>query len=404
MNWLQTLGFLWVSTTSSVEEGSANRSLHEPVLKWRLDIVPELQNSTSVQYSGVSTYNELLYLGTSNRSGVLMVDHRYGVRVGRLNTSAPVQATPTILTVNGEQQLFAVDLSGMVYAWKLPTQSTQAVNESYQSKPQSNRSHDHLVLWETALDIPVNTPIESDGQNLFVSTNNDIVYALDLAGTVRWRFSHKVSPTRKGNLQLFGAGSPLLLEDSIVVGFSDGAVLRLSKSDGTVLEKVYNGDGRYPDVIAKPAAVQGGILISGFEQPSYKESKETVLWSQSFGSVQGSIVDPVQGNDTIVYHAGSDGKLRKLDTTTGAVIWEWDSDTGAALTTPLWFDDQILIASHVSGLFLIDSSTGAESWRSRLHHRQTGYMHTPVIHECSIYGITTKGFLEEYSVCSKTEP
>ena len=59
-------------------------------------------------------------------------------------------------------------------------------------------------LWSTALDIPVNTPIESDGQNLlFVSTNNDIVYALGTDGQ-SWRFAHKVSPTRKGNLQLFG--------------------------------------------------------------------------------------------------------------------------------------------------------------------------------------------------------
>ena len=120
MNWLQTIGFLGVSATSSVEDSSLSPYLQEPVLKWRLDIVPELQNSTSVQYSGLNAHNELLYLGTSNRSGVLMVDHRYGVRMGRLSTSAPVQATPTILTVNGEQQLFAVDLSGMVYAWQLP--------------------------------------------------------------------------------------------------------------------------------------------------------------------------------------------------------------------------------------------------------------------------------------------
>lgn len=402
MDWLQTLGLLWMTTTPSVEKSSQGHSLHEPVLQWRFDIVPDLQNSTSVQYSGVNAYNELLYVGTSNRSGVLLVDHRYGVRVGRLNTAAPVQATPTILSLNGKHQLYAVDLSGMVYAWQLPEKGTQE-EIALQPKPKSERSDEHKTLWETPLDIPVNTPIESDGQFLFVSTNNDIVYTLDMDGNVIWRFAHKVSPTRKGNLQLFGAGSPLLLEDSIVVGFSDGAVLRLSKNDGTVLEKVYNGAGRYPDVIAKPAAVQGGILVSGFEQPSYKETQESVLWSQSFGSVEGAIVDPVDGNGLFVYHAGSDGQLRKLDTSTGAVLWEWDSDTGSALTGPLWFEEQILIASHVSGLFLIDSSTGKESWRSRLHHRQTGYMHTPLLHECSMYGITTKGFLEKYQVCDGSE-
>ena len=402
MDWLQTLGLVWVTTTHPAKSSSQEFSLHEPVLQWRLDIVPDLQNSTSVQHSGVSAHNELLYMGTSTRAGVLMIDHRYGVRVGRLNTVAPVQATPTILNLNGKYQMYAVDLSGMVYAWELPVKDVEKVVEA-QVQPKSDRSDEHKTLWETPLDIPVNTPIESDGQLLFVSTNNDTVYALDLDGNVIWRFAHKVSPTRKGNLQLFGAGSPLLFEDSVVVGFSDGAVLRLSKVDGTVLEKVYNGAGRYPDVIAKPVSVQGGILVSGFEQPSYKENQESVLWSQSFGSVEGAIVDPFDGNGTLVYHAGSDGQLRKLDTSTGAVLWEWDSDTGAALTGPLWFEEQIMIASHVSGLFLIDSSTGKESWRSRLHHRQTGYMHTPLLHACSMYGITTKGFLEKYRVCDRTE-
>ena len=112
-----------------------------------------------------------------------------------------------------------------------------------------------------------------------------------------------------------------------MVGFSDGAVLRLSKTDGTVLEKVYNGDGRYPDVIAKPAEVQGGILISGFEQPSYKEERgdtlESIVWIGSRRDRRS-----LEGNGTIVYHSGSDGKLRKLDTTTGSVLWEWDSEAG----------------------------------------------------------------------------
>lgn len=398
MYWLQTLGFIGLSVNQQPEDEPSLEALSEPTLQWNLDIVPDLENSTSVQYSGVNANNELLYLGTSNRSGVLLVDHRYGVRVGRIATTAPVQATPTITTVNGQLQLLAVDLSGMVYAWSLPTPS-QTLDGGSSASPKSNRSTDHSLLWSTALDIPVNTPIESDGKQLFVSTNNDIVYALDADGSIAWRFAHKISPTRKGNLQLFGAGSPLILDDSIVVGFSDGAVLRLSKTDGTVLEKVYNGDGRYPDVIAKPAEVQGGIFISGFEQPSYKEDSEAILWSQSFGSVQGAIVDPVQGNGTIVYHAGSDGRLRKIDTTTGSVLWEWDSDTGAALTSPILFNDQLLLASHVSGLYLVDKDSGEETWRSRLNHRQTGYMQTPLLHDCALYGITTKGFLERYSVC-----
>lgn len=413
MSWVQTLGFLgWSGATTTLSDDhhqaqdDHSTELHEPVLKWRLDIVPDLQNSTSVQYSGVEAHKELLYLGSSNSAGVLMVDRRYGVRVGRLDTAAPVQAKPTVIAVqstedSSQERLFAVDLSGVVYGWTLPSSVEELLLEQdEQHKSLSDRSTDHTKLWETSLSIPVNTPIETDGTYLFVSTNNDVVYTLDLDGNIIWRFAHKVSPTRKGNLQLFGAGSPLVEKDSIVVGFSDGAVLRLSKTEGTVLEKVYNGDGRYPDVIAQPTAIQGGLLVSGFEQPSYKENQETVIWSQSFGAVQKALKDPFEGNGTLVYHAGSNGLLRKLDTTTGTVLWEWDSKTGAALTSPQWFGTELLVASHVSGLYLLDANTGEEIWRSRLNHRQTGYMQSPSQTGCALHAVTAKGFLEEYSICA----
>ena len=110
------------------------------------------------------------------------------------------------------------------------------------------------------------------------------------------------------------------------------------------------------------------------------------------------VVDPTrEWNDCVSRWFG--WSIAQLDTTTGSVLWEWDSDTGAALTSPILFDDQLFLTSHVSGLYLIDTDSGEETWRSRLDHRQTGYMQTPLFHDCALYGITTKGFLERYSVC-----
>lgn len=404
MGWLETLGLMALTVSS---EGENVSTRHEPVLEWRMDVVPELENSTSIQYSGVAKHDDLLYLGTSNKSGVLLVDARYSVKAGRLPTQAPVQATPTVLkNEDGTTDIFVVDLSGEVYRWQVLERPTDVLltKEGWQSKsptfdrPNSDRSKEHTLLWSVQLDIPVNTPIETDGQFLYVSTNNDVVYALDMDGNIGWRFAHRVSPTRKGNLQLFGAGRPLVQEDRIVVGFSDGAVLQLAKSTGEVLEKTYNGEGRYPDVIAQPTVVQGGVLVSGFEQPSYKGSEDSILWSKNFGSVQHAVVDPFEGNQTMVYHAGSDGLLRKIDTTSGAVLWEWDSKTGAALTAPTLFGESLLVASHVGGLYLIDRN-GQEHWRSRLDYRQTGYMQAPLVSDCTIHTLSAKGFLEQYDTC-----
>ena len=61
MNLLQTLGFIGLSANQLPEDATSLDALSEPILHWRLDIVPDLENSTSVQYSGVNAYNELLY-------------------------------------------------------------------------------------------------------------------------------------------------------------------------------------------------------------------------------------------------------------------------------------------------------------------------------------------------------
>jgi outer membrane protein assembly factor BamB len=193
----------------------------------------------------------------------------------------------------------------------------------------------------------------------------------------------------------------LLDNQEIVVGFSDGAVLRLDSSNGSVLERVYNGKGRYPDIIAQPIVVQGGVVVSGFEQPIWKQNVEDILWQEDFGSVQGGLIALDEANNTMIYHPGADGVLRKIDTTSGAVEWSWDSEKGTALTSPQRVLNHLLVASHSGGLFMIDSESGNEVWRTRADFQHTGILQSPAMEDCALTVLTRTGFLERYVTCSK---
>lgn len=402
MHWLGVVGFLSWSKTYIHESSTVD--LDAPVLKWRLDITPERENSTASEYSGVATFGEYLYVGRSNKNGVLIVDKNLGVAVGVLETSAPVQSTPVIVSTGSEATIVACDLAGEVTAWSIPSfESTlEFSNKPALVLPESNWASLYTEQWVQSLKIPVIAPLVADDSQFVISTNEDVVYALGLDGQIQWRVEHQTSPSRSGNLQLFGAGKPLLTDSHAVVGFSDGAVLTINRETGLIDNNVFNGDGRYPDVIAAPALIQGGVVVSGFEKPMWKQSSQSILWEQEVGAVESVLVDSFEGNQTIVYHPGADGMLRKVDTTSGSILWTWDSEEGSALTEPKLWNDHILITSHSGGLYLIDSTNGTELWRSRDDFRREGILRAPSMDDCGFTILTRAGFLERYQTCSTT--
>ena len=404
MDWLGVVGFLsWYP--QSFQE-SPVKYFDAPVLKWRLDITPERENSTASEYSGVATFEDYLYVGRSNQTGVLIVDKRLGVSVGVLETSAPVQSTPVIITTETGTLLIASDLAGEVIAWSIPTPNIESTLELSNTSKVIRQSLDVTSLytkrWVQPLKIPVIAPLVGDKQQIVISTNEDVVYALGLNGDIQWRVEHQTSPSRSGNLQLFGAGKPLLTDSHAVVGFSDGGVLTINRQTGLVDNNVFNGDGRYPDVIAAPTLVQGGLVVSGFEKPMWKQNSQSILWEQEVGAVESILVDPIEGNQTIVYHPGADGVLRKVDTTSGAILWEWDSEEGSALTEPKFWNDKIIITSHSGGVYLIDTNDGQEQWRTRDDFRREGVLRAPSMDSCGFTILTRAGFLERYQTCSTT--
>jgi hypothetical protein len=352
----------------------------------------------------VATFGEYLYVGRSNDNGVLIVDKKLGVSVGVLETSAPVQSTPLVVSTESETIVVACDLAGEVTAWSIPSFETtlELSNKPTLVLPESNLASLYTQRWVQPLKIPVIAPLVADDSQIVVSTNEDVVYALGLDGQIQWRVEHQTSPSRSGNLQLFGAGKPLLTNSHAVVGFSDGGVLTINRETGLIDNNVFNGDGRYPDVIAAPALIQGGVVVSGFEKPMWKQSSQSILWEQEVGAVESVLVDSFEGNQTIVYHPGADGVLRKVDTTSGAILWTWDSEEGSALTEPKLWNDHILITSHSGGLYWIDSTDGHERWRSRDDFRREGILRAPSMDDCGFTILTKAGFLERYQTCSTT--
>ena len=378
MNWMTVLGLS--STLGSFspenEKNITSSSLEtvswsEPILAWKKDVTPDQENATNVESSAIAIWKDEIYFGVSHRKGIVILDRYNGESIGVLETKASVQSRPTVVG----SKIFAADISGTIYSWDL------------ESKKE---------LWTVALNAPVNTEMSLYEEQLFVATNSDVVYSLSLDGEVLWRYAHRADPSRKGKLQLLGAAKPLAREKDVVLGFSDGAVVRLNRNTADILEQVWNGSGRYPDIIAQPTDLKDGVLVSGFEKPTWKQVNQTTSWEQAIGGNHSALVLEEQ-NGVMVLHPGGDGILRKIDSTSGTVLWSWDSDTGSALTMPQITSSGVFISSSVGGLWLIDPSTGEEEWSYQTDYMFAGAMHAPLIVENQIFLLNKSGFLMVFS-------
>ena len=386
-DWLSVLGLIGYQSVNPILEterspSSTDMVVTAPILRWRVDVTPDQENSTSVEYSAPNVCGDTVFVGLSNHAGLQGYNMQHGYRTYNLSTDASVQMRPTV----HNKKMVVADLSGTVYAWDCT---------SFSSVESSQPS-----LWKTELQIPINTDIVVNDSMLVVSTNGNVVYALNWQGEIIWRYEHRINASRKGNLQLFGAAKPLLTDGYVVVGFSDGSVASLDSRTGTVISTAWNGAGRYPDIIAQPLQTAMGVVVSGFEQPTWQEHTGTIGWQHTFGATHSSILLS-ENNGVYLVHPGSDGVLRKIDSTSGTVVWEWDSGLQSALSTPVILaDGNMLLSSSTGGMYIVDGQ-GKLIWRDLRTYSIAGIMQAPLVYGKQIFLLTKSGFLEMHENLSE---
>lgn len=387
-DWLSVLGLIGYNSVGPILNTEPSHSLDNmvvtaPILRWRVDVTPDQENSTSVEYSAPNVCGNDVFIGLSHHTGLQGYNMQHGYRSHTVPTDASVQMRPTV----HHNTMVVADLSGTVYAWDCTSFSSASPISS---------------LWKTELKIPINTEIVVDESLLVVSTNGNVVYALNWQGEIVWRYEHRMNASRKGNLQLFGAAKPLLTEDIVFVGFSDGAVVSLDRTTGTAVSTAWNGAGRYPDIIAQPLQTTTGVVVSGFEQPTWQEHTGSVGWQHSFGATHSAVLLS-ENNGIYLVHPGSDGILRKIDSTTGTVIWEWDSGLQSALSTPVMLSDgNMLFSSSTGGMYIVDGQ-GTLVWQDLRTYSIDGIMQAPLVYGKQIFLLTKAGFLEMHENLSERQ-
>lgn len=180
---------------------------------------------------------------------------------------------------------------------------------------------DGKVLWSKNISsIPVSAPI-SDGKLVFVTTNDNKLYALNaISGDIEWESSAILR-----NTAIIGAADPVFYKNSVIASFSSGEIYAIDKKTGNVLwtqdanlSKANSSDFYLNDIDATPLIKNDVIYTigNGGLMMAIDAKKGNYLWKKEIAG----ITDFWLAGE-FLYVINNDNKLLAIYQKTGGVKW-----------------------------------------------------------------------------------
>lgn len=344
-----------------------------PVLHWRAKLPgPQLNAATHSEWSAPRLVGEWVVIGAAGGHAMYAISRRDGSLVREFPAGNSVESAGEVA---GDRLWFS-DTGGTTFCYAL----------------------DGAKVWEHEGNAPVLVaPTLTEDRRLLVVTNvDDLAVALNAeTGELVWQYRGRRDLTRQAELTLYAAPRAEIVGDTVLLGFSSGTVAAVSLETGEEVWSRSVGEGRYPDVVAGPQAVGSDAFVSGYYKPlvAIDLPSHNVRWRLDVGAAATPLVVAPPGETPILYHPGSDGKLRAVNTLTGADTWTWDSGTTGALTAPQLTDAGLLVGSSEGAVYLVDPPSGRERWRWHEPYLLRGLSAEPAVDGRQLVFATNAGYL-----------
>ena len=213
------------------------------------------------------------------------------------------------------------------------------------------------VNWRYEIRNPViSKPALAEGR-VFVTTSDDVVYGFDAAsGKWLWHYRRRTAPMST----IYGASTPLIDGNDVIVGLSDGFLVSLNASDGQLKwERKLHQGSKFTDVDAKPVLENGIIYVPSYDGSLYalKRAGGEVLWRFDAGGSKEVVLDSNR-----IYFPSSEGAIYALQKNNAKVLWKFELDHGTP-TQLVLTDRYVIVGSSFQYLYVIDRETGRGLYR-----------------------------------------
>lgn len=310
--------------------------------------------------------------GSSNKSAV---------------TTPPVASETAIFTLDADQTIYATDMSNGRTLWKKELKGltkrdktalggglavngdTLIVASGFGYIMRLNAA-DGSEIWKRELGVPMTgAPTVKDG-SIFVASNNNEVFALDLeTGDTDWS-DQAIAETAR----VLGSPSPAAIEDFVIAPYSSGEIIAYLANNGRRLwTDAISQAGRFTPIseindIGSRPVLAGGLVFASSQSGitvAIDGRSGNRVWAKPIGSTQAPALA-----SQYLFIIGTNARLAALDAGTGEAFWvtemrqyknEKKKKKRISYAGPLLASGRVLIVSSDGELLAFDPQTGEQT-------------------------------------------
>ena len=190
---------------------------------------------------------------------------------------------------------------------------------------------DGTLLWQSNLRHPIHSTPTIQGSDIYVTTINNITFALDIAsGATKWQ--HESVSSRVALIQSI---SPAVAGNWVIAGYANGDIVAISRVDGETVWKQNLATSSRVDALGQIASIVNGFVVAGPR----------------------------------IFASSYSGKLVALDAQTGTIIWE----IPLSASTPMSVSgDYVFVLDDQSVLYALRQNDGKVRWAQELQNWEKG--------------------------------
>ena len=356
--------------------------------------------------------------GHVNAAPDLKIAWRNSVGKGSSNKSAvttpPVASETAIYTLDADQTIYSTEISSGRTLWKKElkgltkrdktalglavTDDTLIVASGFGYVTRVS-AEDGTELWKRELGVPMTgAPTVKDG-TIFVASNNNEVFALDLeTGETDWSDQAIAESAR-----VLGSPSPAAIEDFVIAPYSSGEIIAYLANNGRRLwTDAISQAGRFTPIseindIGSRPVLAGGLVFASSQSGitvAIDGRSGNRVWARPIGSTQAPAL-----SGKFLFVIGTNATLAALDAGSGDAYWvtelpqyknEKKKKKRISYSGPLLASGRILIVSSYGELLAFDPQTGEQT--ASLDIKDTTYIE-PIAVQGKVFLLTDEAKL-----------
>ena len=223
-----------------------------------------------------------------------------------------------------------------------------------------------LTLWHSYVHSSLFAQPTLYDSSIYTHTHDGSVTSFDAKdGYKKWNVTNNIP-----EIALPGNSSPIVLNNTVMIGSEFGTVLGFTVNDGdrTVNIPIAIAKGSSPadkmvDISANPMLYEDYLIFASYQGALVALNKDNgkMLWAK-----KSSIVNNIIINDNVIFTDQDDSRLQAFDIENGNTVWTNDTLKWRKTTAPIYYKGLIVVADFQDYLHFFNSLNGNYLGRYKL--------------------------------------